>query len=282
MRPHPFGYALYNPPLHSRLRPGILGYLDKEREWHPLLDLNQNPIFNVTTNKDVEPLRYTPFTTPVLKTPDSRFWEARVSSKHIETSIAINCEADALALALPVTVSGAVEYTSKIDFGAILMCDDAVVNEGFDVRDPFLTWLKKNSAALLEDFPDLGRHGVYISTWTYSSSNIHINAWEGSEHKVALGFHVGATGIGSVGPETSWVRGCTSNGWAHFVDGEKRVVFFTGVKVTYGMFGPREEVFKKWRGAQRGNFLVLGQSEDAACVADIELLGEDYDQITKW
>jgi hypothetical protein len=205
-----------------------------------------------------------------------------VSTKHSETTVAIETEADALALALPVTVGGAVEYASKTDFGAILMCDDAVVTEGFDVREPFLAWLKKNSTALLEDFPDLKKHGAYVCTWTYSASNIHINAWEGAEHKVTLGFQVGATGIGSLGPETTWVRGRTSNGWAHFVDGEKRVVFFTGVKIAYGVFGPRKEVEKKWRGVQRDKFVVVGRSdehEDAACVAEVELIGDDYDKI---
>jgi len=282
MRPHDFGYAMYKPPLYSRLRPGLLGYLDEDREWHPLLDLTKHPIFNLTTNQPADSQRYTRFATPVLKTPDSRSWEPRVSTKHSETAIAINCEADALAAALPVTVGGAVEYASKTDFGAILMCDDDVVNEGFDVRDPFLKWLKNNSAALLEDFPDLGKHGVYIPTWTYSASNIHINAWEGSRHKVTLGFHVGATGIGAIGPKTSWVRGRTSNGWADFDDGKKRVVFFTGVKVSYGIFGPREEITKKWRGAQKGKFIVVGQAEDEACEAEIELFGDDYSQITKW
>jgi hypothetical protein len=283
MRPHPFGYALYKPPLYSRLFPGVLGYLDDDREWHPVLDLNRGEILNIATGQTIDPQRYTPFATPVLKTPDARFWEPRVSSKHSETAIAIGCAADALALALPVSVGGAVEYASKKDFGAILMCDDAVENEGFDVRAPFLAWLKKNAATLVKDFPDLKEHGIYIATWTYSASNIHINAWEGSEHTVTLGFHAGATGIGSVGPSTSWARGRTSNGWAHFATGEKRVVFFTGVKVACGVFGRREEVTRKWRGVQKDRFLVDlghdGDDEDAVCVAEVELFGDDYDRI---
>ncbi|KAK3991451.1 hypothetical protein QBC44DRAFT_367904 [Cladorrhinum sp. PSN332] len=279
MRYHRLGYALYKPPPFTRLFSGVLGYLDEDREWHPVLDLTQYPILNITTGRPVSPQRYTPLAVPVLKTPDSRFWSPRVSSSSHETAIAINAEADALALALPVTIGGAVEYASQGDYGAILMCDNAVVNEGFDSRELSCKWLKKNSAALREDFPDLKKHGVYISTWTYSASNIHVNAWEGREHRVMLGFQVGATGIGSLGPETSWARGHTSNGWAHFVD-EKRVVFFTGVKVKYGVFGPREEVTGKWRGANKDKFLVFERGEngeDGACEAEVEPFGDNYE-----
>jgi hypothetical protein len=59
------------------------------------------------------------------------------------------------------------------------------------------------------------------------------------------------------------------------------VVFFTGVKVTYGIFGPREEVTGKWRGVQKDKFLVLGRGvdDDIACVAEVDLFGEDFDKI---
>ncbi|RYO95985.1 hypothetical protein DL765_011723 [Monosporascus sp. GIB2] len=285
MRPHrAFGYALYEPVPYARLFPGVLGYLDEKRQWHPLLDLTKSPIFNIVSGKSVEPNTYTPFLPPVGKMPDSRFWEPRVSSKHKETEIKLEAEADALALGLPATVGGALEYQSSVDFGAILMCDDAVVAEGFDVRDPFLVWIKKNSAALLVEFPDLRRHGAYIATWTYSAAKIHINAWEGVQHKVVLGFQVGATGVGNVGPETSWFRGRASNGWSHYVD-SKRVVFFSGVKVKYGMFGSREEVEKKWRGQRSDKFLVdkLGNDDEEpeTSMAEIELLGDDYDVVIK-
>jgi hypothetical protein len=174
-------------------------------------------MLNMVTGQPVVPRIYSPFAVPVRKKPGSRLWEPQVSSRHNERAIAINAEAEALALALPVTAGGAIEYGSMTDFGAILMCDDPFVNEGFDVRQPFLAWLKRNSKALLDDFLDLQKYGACIATWTYSASEVHINAWEGSHHTVTLGFHVGATGVGSVGPEISWARGRASNGWAHFV-----------------------------------------------------------------
>ncbi|KAH6972077.1 hypothetical protein BKA56DRAFT_620646 [Ilyonectria sp. MPI-CAGE-AT-0026] len=286
MRPHrAFGYALYEPVPYARLFPGVLGYLDEKRQWHPLLDLTKRSIFNIVRGEAVEPETYTSFLIPVGKTPDSRFWGPRVSSKHSETEVKLEAEADALALGLQATVGGAIEYQSRVDFGAILMCDDAVVAEGFDVRDPFLAWIKKNSAALLAEFPDLQKHGIYIPTWTYSAAETHINAWEGVEHKIVLGFQVGATGVGNVGPGTSWSRGRASNGWSHYLDG-KRVVFFSGVKVKYGMFGPREEVEKKWRGQPSDKFLVhrLSDEDDGeleSSLAEMEVLGDDYDVAMK-
>lgn len=71
-------------------------------------------------------------------------------------------------LALPATVGGAIEYACEGDFGAILTCDDAVVNEGLNIREPFLSLLKRNSAVP----PDLRTRGVDVSAWTYSASSV--------------------------------------------------------------------------------------------------------------
>ncbi|KAK4155842.1 hypothetical protein C8A00DRAFT_13152 [Chaetomidium leptoderma] len=288
MRAHRLGYALYQPDLYTRLHPGILGYLDDDRTWHPLLDLTQTPISNLTQGGTPVPEhKYTPFSPPVPKDPDARFWGPKVSSKSTETTLSLASSADALALGLPLEVGGAVEYQSKADFGAVLLCDDAVVADGFDVRDPSLAWLKRNSAALLADFPDLKRHGVCVATWTYSATSVHINAWEGTGRKVVLGFKVGAAaaaaGVGNAGSsQMAWSRVEGSSGWAHFVDGEKRVVFFSGVKVNYGVFGPRGQAEKRWRGAKSDKFLVhrmLGGDDDESCVAEVEIFGDDYDEV---
>lgn len=80
----------------------------------------------------------------------------------------------AAALGLPVDIGGAVKYSTKSDFGAILMCDSDVVMEGYDLRAPFKKWLKANSKKLLENYGELEKYGVIAATWTYSSDDIYI------------------------------------------------------------------------------------------------------------
>jgi hypothetical protein len=77
---------------------------------------------------------YTSFLVPVVKTLNSRYYKPRISSKHKERENKLEAQADAIALILPATAGGAMEYQSNVDFEEILMCDDTAVAEGFDVR----------------------------------------------------------------------------------------------------------------------------------------------------
>ncbi|KAJ2978101.1 hypothetical protein NUW58_g7602 [Xylaria curta] len=266
MRRHRFGYALYEPVPFSRLYPGVLGYLDEYQRWHPILDLNDAHA--------VQAAGYTPLLGNLQRAkPDMRCYGPLTASDVSKTDVALGVGADASTMGLPLDVGGIVSYGTAGSFGAVLVCDGDVASEGFDFRNPFLAWLKRNANMLFSNYPDTKKYGVCIATWTYSTTNIHISAWEGASHSVTVGFTVGAAGVGHATPQTTWHRGHASNGWSTYTD-QKRVVFFAGVKIKTGVFGTKEQPESRWRGNDR--FMVEGASEDDYYVAEAELIGDDW------
>ncbi|KAK3377718.1 hypothetical protein B0H63DRAFT_524993 [Podospora didyma] len=271
MRRHRFGYALYEPVPFERLRPGMLGHLDEYQRWHPILDL--------TDATAVEAAGYTAVGYLQSNGPDTRRWGPLAASDVSASSVELEAGAGAAVLGLPVDLGGALSFSTAGGAGAVLMCDDDVVSEGFDFRDPFLVWLKQNARLLFAKYPDLKKHGVCVATWTYSSEDIHISVWESGEHSVAVGFNVGVPGTGEAGPRTSWFRGHASSGWSAWT-GQKRVVFFTGVKVRVGILGgTKEQREKDWRGGDQ-TFIVEDDKHGNDYKAEAELFGDDWYDIS--
>ena len=87
------------------------------------------------------------------------------------------------------------------------MCDTEVVVECFNHRDPFRKWPNQNADKLLQSFPTLRKHGIYIATTTYSCSHVHINVWHSKDDEIKIGVKVGVTGIGGLWPSGKWMRG---------------------------------------------------------------------------
>ncbi|KAI0459168.1 hypothetical protein F5B21DRAFT_341202 [Xylaria acuta] len=268
MRRHPFGYALYEPVPFSRLRPGTLGYLDDYQRWHPILDL--------ADAKAVQDAGYSPMGHLQRSEPDVRRYGPLTSSGTSAVDVELEAAASAAAFSLPVDVSGVFRYSTSGDFGAVLMCDDDVISEGFDFRNVFLIWLKRNAKALFAKYPDAKKHGICAVTWTYSSTNIHITAWEGAGNSVTVGFKAGAAGVVDVGPQMTWLRGRSGSAWSEWT-GEKRVIFFTGVNIRTGLFGPKEQQEKGWRG--REYFMVESDGDDGDYRVNVELFGDDWHRI---
>ncbi|KAJ6118508.1 hypothetical protein N7471_013128 [Penicillium samsonianum] len=266
---HRYGYALYEPPSVSRLCPGMLGYLDEYRKWHPILDLS--------SAIDVEELGYSPIGQLYRSEPDECRWGPLASDNVKSTDIAFSGKIDPTNLALPANATGAIEYRSNTDFGALLICDSPVSSEGYDFRRPFLEWLRLNSNKLLHDYPDLKKYGAYIATWTYSATDIHMKLWSDSATRVNIGFSVEATSVVKADQRLKWLRSHSGKGWRDW-SGKQRVVFFTGVKVRYGPFGMMKQSEGRWRGSNQ-DFIVTGLDEGKSCEASVEQFGDDWAKI---
>ncbi|KAL2157884.1 hypothetical protein VTH06DRAFT_4937 [Thermothelomyces fergusii] len=268
MRRHRYGYALYEPAPFERLRPGMLGFLDEYQRWHPVLDLADAAA--VTAAGFEPPARLQ------RAEPDVRRFGPLTASGVKETSITLEAGAGAAALGLPVQVSGALEYSSSGDFGAVLMCDADVVSEGFDFRDPFSVWLRAHAGRLFARYPEAREHGLCAATWTYSSTDVHITAWHGTDKRVVVGFDADVAGAAKAGPKTTWHRGSSSVGWSSWT-GQKRVVFFTGVKIRPGLFGVREQHESRWRGSEF--FFADDDKTQERYRVGLELIGDEWHQI---
>src|SRR5450432_226518 len=204
-----YGYGLFQPETTQKLRPGQCGYIDESGRWQPLLDLTDNELLVAAGYTPIDPLQ--------RSDPDYQTWDPRVASTVKGVEVKIEGEASALTAGLPIDASVAMKYSTSANFGAILMCDDKVVVECYDLKDPFRDWLNQNASKLLAKYPTLKERGLYVATTTYSSSDIHINVWHNSQDEITLGFKAGVTGIGGLGPSVHWMRGRTTHGCSHFV-----------------------------------------------------------------
>lgn len=266
MRQHRFGYALYEPVPFTRLRPGMLGFLDEYQRWHPILDL--------TDAAAVKEAGLGPLGSTQRAEPDVRHFGPLTASGVAETSVDLTAGVGAAALGLPLEIGTALQYSTSGNFGAVLMCDTEIVTEGFDFRDPFVVWLRRHAAQLFALYPDARKHGLCAATWTYATNDIHINAWQNSENVVVVGCNLAVAGVANVGPKVSWRRGLSGSGWSAWVD-QKRVVFFTGVKIRNGLFGTREEKEARWRGGEEV-FLVDDTETGQSYVVELEMVGDDW------
>jgi hypothetical protein len=106
MRTHPYGYALFEPQDHARLRAGILGFLDEYKRWHPLLDL--------TDPKGIAAAGFTPLESQILSGPDPRQWGPLAASTVKETKVDFGGNVSAASLGLLADVGGAVKYSTNV------------------------------------------------------------------------------------------------------------------------------------------------------------------------
>jgi hypothetical protein len=170
-----------------------------------MLDLTDNELLKANGCTPIGPLQQSD--------TDTTYWDPQESGTvNRVTEFSLEGEASALAQGLPVDAKVAVKYKTSTDFGAILMCDEEAVVEGYDHRDPFRAWLKQNAPTLLTNYPTVKKHGIYVATLTYSSSDIHIEVWQNPQKEITLGFKAGVTGVGSVGPSVKWMRASSSDG----------------------------------------------------------------------
>ncbi|KAI1744740.1 hypothetical protein F4680DRAFT_468615 [Xylaria scruposa] len=256
MRHHRFGYALYEPAPCLHLYPGVVGYLDENQHWNPILDLNDTA--------KVKAEGYTPLGYLQRAVPDTCRCGPLVADEVLANEVALGVGADASSFGFPLDTDGAVSYTTARGFGAVLVCDGDVISEGFDYRDSFRVWLQLNASLLFSRYPDTKKHGVCVATWTYWTKNIHISAWEGGANSATVGY----TGAGRERHERTWHCGHANTGWSTYTD-QKRVIFFAGVKI-YLVTKEMEEIF-------RGDRFTFGEeSEGEYSLVEIVNFGEDW------
>jgi hypothetical protein len=145
---------------------------------------------------------------------------------------------------------------------------------------PFLSWLKRNSKALVQKWPDIKKHGVMATTWTYSASKVYIQAWTEADKTIAVGFDGEVLGVANAGPEVSWHRAHSSQGWSRW-DDHKRVVFFTGSRVGYTFFGVHNKNEDKGRGGKNDEFQVRGFEDGTEATASLDHFGDDWEEIER-
>ena len=209
MKVHPEGYALYLPQPFSILKPGSCGYLDKDRQWNPIVDLTKPSAISKAGYEPIETLQRGPTGRPTWKPKPSRY----VTS----SSFAIDANISADQLGLPVGCTTAFKYHSSRDFGAILLCEAEVLEERYFHESPFRKWLKTNLETILKKVEDVREHGVYIVTKTFSTNKCSINVWTEKSNEVIIGVGAKVPSVAGADVSGGWSRGHSSSSWRSWV-----------------------------------------------------------------
>ncbi|KAF8863484.1 hypothetical protein BDZ45DRAFT_722268 [Acephala macrosclerotiorum] len=276
-----YGYPLYNPQSTKDLHTGICGYLDGNDVWQTIVDLEFD---------DVEKMGFTEFVDSFYpKTPQNVNWKAKFSQGLKKIDIDLSGGVSAASLGLPATVTAATKWECRGDAGAILMCDNPVTIEDIGASDIFLKWAKTNSKKLRKDYPSVKK--FYVVTRTYSSSDIHLIAWNDSDFIVTLGVSGKVEGAGEASGTGTWSRSNTTQGWESFPAGdtdEKYVVFFSGVMIKVIAIGPIKTslVTSVSSGSSRfrgdgDKFSVVDEEEGMEYEVELESFGKTPEDLAK-
>ena len=203
MQQHPYGYALFRPALSKILKPGCCGYIDAQGKWNPILpDIQAPTASNFRASASLDPMD-----------PQTLIWGPKTSADVAHQNVDFSGSADLTAAGFPAEVKLVMEFSTTKDFGAILHCSESVRERGFYHRNPFLSWAKANAQAILNAYPDVRDHGVWVVMSTFETQKVDINTWSGSQKKVSMGFTAAIPAAGEIGPSGSFVKGNFASGW---------------------------------------------------------------------
>jgi hypothetical protein len=106
------------------------------------------------------------------------------------------------------------------------MCPKLVTHDQVYHKEPFRTWATANAQTLLRKHPDVKKHGFYIVTSTFSTTEMSLNAWTNPERKISIGFRSTFVPVGEIAPSSEWYSAESASGWNHYV--AKVSLFFVG------------------------------------------------------
>ena len=119
-------------------------------------------------------------------------------------------------LGIPVTASAAYSYSTDSTLGAILLTTPPITHERYYHGTAFKNWVKKNAAVILQRWPEVKKHDLWIVTSTYATKKCAINMCYDGKRSFNVGFVAKAIGIGEAGPSGEWHRDQADEGWGEY------------------------------------------------------------------
>lgn len=104
-------------------------------------------------------------------------------------------------------------FSTKEDTGAILVTKGSVVKDAVYHNEPYRAWCKANMATLLENWPDIRNHGLWVVTSTWSTTEAGINLWKDTSKTLTIGFETSFAPAGEIGPSGGWHTAQSDTGW---------------------------------------------------------------------
>jgi hypothetical protein len=114
---------------------------------------------------------------------------------------------------MPANIGALVKYSTKKDFGAILLTRGSVIRNSVYHKEPYRSWFKTNASKILKKWPDIRDRGLWIVTETYTASECSINAWQDSSKELSVGFDASFVPVGEIAPTSPWHTATGETGW---------------------------------------------------------------------
>ncbi|EWZ36544.1 hypothetical protein FOZG_10538 [Fusarium oxysporum Fo47] len=229
-----FGHACYHRLSSKNVKPGSVGYFDRNGNWKKILSLQDvqqtgEPVVQGISKK------FTRLSEP-LKVHDDVEMEigTLTSSQTVSTDAGFKIEVPILAQT-PINVGTDNAYRNSNTLGAVLVMKNPVVRFSIDDGDFIDRWFKENQRLLPEIRSAVREHGVWLVTTTYTTKEIALNVRQDKDKVVKLGFSAGIDGI--VNLEPSIERGEKRHADGSFTypakSDERLVTFVGGIRFHY-------------------------------------------------
>ncbi|KAF8859204.1 hypothetical protein BDZ45DRAFT_725488 [Acephala macrosclerotiorum] len=243
-----YGYALYHPKPASFLQPGDCGYFDEQGDWHRLLSSIAVPNSNSAMNSKIEMIE---ISNDELHPGKPETWGPVTSEGVSYTSAGVQGQMSHPGS--PGTLDVKLEFSKKQEYGAALLTGPTVRKSYFQRPLKFHVWTKKNARSIVQNFPDVTQHDLWVITKVCQTPRCIIGTWSDQE-KSFLCLGGGALVNNSLTLNADWRREQTSGSWRFFdqidkmdpnkpeskkqtnMQGKKRddwVIFVEGLKYRY-------------------------------------------------
>ena len=136
----------------------MCGYLNGLGQWQPIVkDLNHAEVLKLEGFSECSTLD--------KALPRKHKWGPKISNAVTYTKTGLKAGASAAPAGIPADASVLFDYQSSTDFGAILVCPETVVQEGYYHEEPFRKWAIDNAKAILTAQPDAKTNGFCQINW---------------------------------------------------------------------------------------------------------------------
>ncbi|KAI7769622.1 hypothetical protein LZL87_003112 [Fusarium oxysporum] len=262
-----FGHACYHRTSSKDVKPGSVGYFDRNGNWKKILSLHD-------VQKTGEPVvqgiskKFTRLAEPITMHDDVEMEIGTLtSSQTVSTDAGFKIELQ-VDIATPINVGTDNAYRNSNTLGAVLVMKNPVVRSSIEDGAFLDRWFKENQRLFPEIRSAVREHGVWLVTTTYTTEEIALNVWQDKDKVVKLGFSVGIDGI--VNLEPSIERGEKKHADGSLIyrakSDEKLVSFVGGIRFHYRshvwttgklkpgvayLQDPRTYHFQEWTEAER-------------------------------
>ncbi|KAL5584352.1 hypothetical protein FOVSG1_013741 [Fusarium oxysporum f. sp. vasinfectum] len=200
-----FGHACYHRLSSKDVKPGSVGYFDRNGNWKKILSLQDvqqtgEPVVQGISKK------FTRLSEP-LKVHDDVEMEigTLTSSQTVSTDAGFKIEVQVdpavpILAQTPINVGTDNAYRNSNTLGAVLVMKNPVVRSSIDDGDFLDRWFKENQRLFPEIRSAVREYGVWLVTTTYTTKEIALNVWQDKDKVVKLGFSAGIDGIVNLEP----------------------------------------------------------------------------------